>query len=274
MNQEKIGRFIKDLRIEKQMTQLELAERIGVTDRAISKWENGRGMPDIAFLIPLSQELNITLLELLNGSRDIDEGNAIIELIKETDKKTKIWKYLFLGIINILLLILTTILTFAYIIPMIYENSNSKGITTNLSASMEPTIKSGSGIIYDKVDIETIKKDDIIIYKYIDESGAFLASDTGTVKVIHRVVQVKKDENDNINLITKGDNNLENDKIPVTTNNFVGKYNRKTINLTSFFLKEKVQNHPSVFIFLIASISIIIYFDIIQYRIYLKKKIF
>jgi transcriptional regulator with XRE-family HTH domain len=70
------------------MTQLELAERIGVTDRAISKWENGRGMPDIAFLIPLSKELNITLLELLNGSRDIDEGNAIIELIKETDKKT------------------------------------------------------------------------------------------------------------------------------------------------------------------------------------------
>ena len=274
MNQEKIGRFIKDLRMEKQMTQLELAERIGVTDRAISKWENGRGMPDIAFLIPLSKELNITLLELLNGSRDIDEGNAIIELIKETDKKTKIWKYLFLGIINILLLILTIILTFAYIIPMIYENSNSKGITTVLSASMEPTIKSGTGIIYDKVDIETIKEDDIIVYNYVDEYGAFLASTTGTVKVIHRVVQVSKDKNGNISLITKGDNNLENDKLTVTTHNFVGKYNRKTVNLTSFFLKEKVQNHPFIFIFLIISISIILYFDIVQYRIYLKKRTF
>jgi len=274
MNQEKIGRFIKKLRIEKQMTQLELAERIGVTDRAISKWENGRGMPDITFLIPLSKELNITLLELLNGSRDIDEGKAIIELIRETNKKTKIWKYISIGIINIALLILTIILTFAYIIPMIYENSNSKGITTILSASMEPTIKSGKGIIFDKVDIETIKKDDIIVFNYIDESGAFLASDTGTIKVIHRVVEVLKDANGNISLITKGDNNQEFDKLTVTTHNFVGKYNRQTLDLTSFFLKEKVQNHPFVFIFLIISISIILCFDIIQYRIYLKTRSF
>ena len=46
MNQEKIGKFILELRREKNMTQQELADKIGVTDRAISKWENGRGMLD------------------------------------------------------------------------------------------------------------------------------------------------------------------------------------------------------------------------------------
>ena len=43
MNQEKIGRFIRELRIEKNLTQQELAEKLGLTDSAISKWENGRG---------------------------------------------------------------------------------------------------------------------------------------------------------------------------------------------------------------------------------------
>ena len=46
MEQEKIGKFILQLRKEKGMTQKELAEKLGVTDRAISKWENGRGMPE------------------------------------------------------------------------------------------------------------------------------------------------------------------------------------------------------------------------------------
>ena len=89
MNQEKIGNFIREIRIEKQMTQQELAEKIGVTDRAISKWENGRGMPDITLLVPLSNCLGVTVLELLNGDRGIDEGNAVIELIKEKDKTKK-----------------------------------------------------------------------------------------------------------------------------------------------------------------------------------------
>lgn len=50
MNQEKIGRFIAELRKEKKMTQIDLANKLGITDRAISKWENGRGMPDLSLL--------------------------------------------------------------------------------------------------------------------------------------------------------------------------------------------------------------------------------
>ena len=53
MDQEKIGKFILELRKEKGMTQQELATKIGITDRAISKWENGKGMPDISLMKPL-----------------------------------------------------------------------------------------------------------------------------------------------------------------------------------------------------------------------------
>lgn len=69
MNQEKIGKFISELRKEKNMTQLELANKLGITDRAISKWENGRGMPDVSLLEPLCNELNISISELLKGEK-------------------------------------------------------------------------------------------------------------------------------------------------------------------------------------------------------------
>lgn len=69
MNQEKIGKFILELRKEKKLSQLKLAEKIGVTDRAISKWENGRGLPDLTLMKPLCDELGITINELLSGER-------------------------------------------------------------------------------------------------------------------------------------------------------------------------------------------------------------
>lgn len=69
MNQDKIGKFIAKLRNEKRMTQQELANKIGVTDRAVSKWENGRGMPDLSLIKPLCDELGITINELLSGEK-------------------------------------------------------------------------------------------------------------------------------------------------------------------------------------------------------------
>lgn len=272
MNQEKIGKFIRELRIEKQMTQQELADTLGVTDSAISKWETGRGAPDITFLIPLSKELNITVLELLNGEKGIDENSALIKLIKEKDKKTKVWKYLAMIITNILLVIMTIILIFGYIIPMVYENSTSKGMTRILSASMEPTLEVGKYIIYDKTSIKNVKKDDIVVFNWAYENGTFLVSENGNIRIIHRVVEVQKGENGNISLITKGDNNDEVDNLPVTSHNFVGIYKRTTSNLTTFFLKQQPEKYPFVFIFLIINIIIIISFDIREYIKYLKNR--
>ena len=67
MEQEKIGKFILQLRKEKNMTQKELAEKLGVTDRAISKWENGRGMSELSLMKALCDELDISVNELLSG---------------------------------------------------------------------------------------------------------------------------------------------------------------------------------------------------------------
>ena len=93
MNQEKIGKFIRELRVKNEMTQQEVAEKIGVTDRAISKWENGRGMPDITLLIPLSEELGITVIELLNREKVYNENNVIVNLIKRENKNMEIFIY-------------------------------------------------------------------------------------------------------------------------------------------------------------------------------------
>jgi transcriptional regulator with XRE-family HTH domain len=69
MNQEKIGKFICELRKEKNLTQKELADKLNITDRAVSKWENGRGLPDLSLLMPLCKELDISINELLSGER-------------------------------------------------------------------------------------------------------------------------------------------------------------------------------------------------------------
>lgn len=69
MDQNKIGKFILELRKEKNMSQKELAKKLGVTDRAISKWENGRGMPDLSLMKPLCKELDITINDLLSGEK-------------------------------------------------------------------------------------------------------------------------------------------------------------------------------------------------------------
>ena len=69
MNQEKNGRFICELRKEKGLTQAQLAEKFGISNRAVSKWENGKSLPDASIMINLCNFLGITVNELLTGER-------------------------------------------------------------------------------------------------------------------------------------------------------------------------------------------------------------
>ncbi len=69
MDQEKIGRFIAGLRRERGMTQEQLGEMLGVSQRTVSRWETGRNMPDIGLLSPLTKALGVTVSELLEGRR-------------------------------------------------------------------------------------------------------------------------------------------------------------------------------------------------------------
>lgn len=73
MDQTKVGRFIAECRKEKSMTQRQLAEEIGVSDKAISKWETGRGLPEAAYMVPLCEVLGISVNDLLTGERIPDE---------------------------------------------------------------------------------------------------------------------------------------------------------------------------------------------------------
>ena len=67
MNQIKIGKFISECRKKNNLTQMQLAEKLNITDRAISKWENGKGMPDSSIMLDLCNELKISVNELLCG---------------------------------------------------------------------------------------------------------------------------------------------------------------------------------------------------------------
>lgn len=93
MDQERIGKFIAECRKIKKITQSELAERLGVTDRSVSNWENGKNMPDLSLFKPLCEELAIAINELLSGEK-INRDNYqekleenIINTIDYTNKK-------------------------------------------------------------------------------------------------------------------------------------------------------------------------------------------
>ena len=67
MNQLKIGKFISEQRKKQGLTQAQLAEKLFITDRAVSKWETGRALPDSSIMLELCKILNISVVDLLNG---------------------------------------------------------------------------------------------------------------------------------------------------------------------------------------------------------------
>ena len=69
MDQAKIGAFIAQVRKEKSYTQRQLADLLGISDKTISKWETGNGLPEVSLMMPLCDALGITVNELLSGER-------------------------------------------------------------------------------------------------------------------------------------------------------------------------------------------------------------
>lgn len=90
MNQEKIGKFLKGLRKEKGLTQEQFAEIVNVSNRTVSRWENGNNMPDLDVLIQLSDYYEIELRELLEGERKSEQMNKELEetVLKAVDYTT------------------------------------------------------------------------------------------------------------------------------------------------------------------------------------------
>lgn len=95
MDQIKIGKFIAQRRKNAGLTQIQLAEKLGITDRAVSKWENGKAMPDSSIMLELCDLLKITVNDLLSGEVVTMENynkeleNNLIEMIKQKEQADK-----------------------------------------------------------------------------------------------------------------------------------------------------------------------------------------
>lgn len=112
MDLEKIGNFIHELRIKKNFTQEQLAEKIHVTNKAISKWENGNGLPDISLLESLANELEVSVLELLRGeyiqnNSQTDKGdiNILLNTLIHTIREKKFRKKIMFFVISITIIL-------------------------------------------------------------------------------------------------------------------------------------------------------------------------
>ena len=124
MDQLKIGKFIAECRKQKQLTQLQLADKLGITDKAISKWERGIAMPDTSIMLELCDILCISVNELLNGERiNMENSNEkneqlLLDMAKELETKNKIiWSSMWTIMIVSITALIAGIFIAAFLIP-------------------------------------------------------------------------------------------------------------------------------------------------------------
>ena len=124
MDQIKIGKFIAECRKNKGLTQMQLAEKLNITDRAVSKWETGKTMPDSSIMLELCVLLGITVNDLLSGEVVSMENynkeleNNLLEMVKQKEEADKrlLKIEIILGVISILPLLAVTVVV--AVIPM------------------------------------------------------------------------------------------------------------------------------------------------------------
>ena len=124
MDQIKIGKFIAACRKEKNLTQMQLSEKLGITDKAISKWERGIAMPDSSIMLELCDILCISVNELLSGEKISMENNdeknkqLLLDMAKELESKNKtIWSSMYTIMTISITALLAGILVAGFLIP-------------------------------------------------------------------------------------------------------------------------------------------------------------
>lgn len=128
MDNIQFGAFVAQLRKEQELTQKELADRLNVTDKAVSKWETGKGFPDVKLLEPLAQALGVSLVELMQGRRQESEtltiaeaGAVVFQAIGQSERTTarrylRLFRWFLTAICGLCLLIGWPFLTFACVV--------------------------------------------------------------------------------------------------------------------------------------------------------------
>ena len=124
MDQIKIGRFIAECRKSADLTQMQLGERLNITDRAVSKWETGRALPDASLMLQLCDILGISVSELLNGEKIGMENNEpkneqlLLEMAEQLEQKNKtIWRSMWVLMIVSIIGLLGCLLVAGLLIP-------------------------------------------------------------------------------------------------------------------------------------------------------------
>lgn len=116
MDQIKTGRFISQMRREKNLTQRQLAESLGITDKTVSKWETGRGLPEVSLMMPLCELLDISVNELLSGEKIAEKDyrrrseEVIMDLMREKEENKRKVILSVVTVLNTLLASLTIML--------------------------------------------------------------------------------------------------------------------------------------------------------------------
>ena len=124
MDQIKIGRFIAERRKKASLTQMQLAEKLGITDKAVSKWERGIAMPDTSIMLKLCDILSISVNELLSGEKINMENNnqkneqLLLDMAKELEKKNKtIWSSMWAILLVSMTALFAGLFIAAFLIP-------------------------------------------------------------------------------------------------------------------------------------------------------------
>ena len=223
MNQDKIGKFIKKIRLENNLTQKQLADTLGVTYQAVSKWENGKNIPDIELLKEISERFNINIDEILNGEK--------------RPKKKNNYLYLFLIPVVLIIIVLFIFLNKddSFEFKTISSNCSDFKITGSAAYNKEKTSLYISNIEFcGKEEKEEYKEINCILYEKNNDKKIKISScdkkNSITLKEFLKNTNIKVSDYKTVcknltstNLLleiyaTKEDNNVVTYKVPIKLN--------------------------------------------------------
>lgn len=247
MNCEKIGKFIATSRKQKGLTQTELADRLNITDRAVSKWERGKGCPDISLLEDLSKILDVSIIELLRGEKTNKkqklEKQELIYSMNYARESTKIKMYKILNNI-IITLIFVVILSLSFNnlkiailmnhhyypnIMFIDGNIDSQNLFSDIEKKIELIKKDNS--YKSKEDVNQII--DIIENNFIEEEKLYNA-EYYTFNDIKKLVYRDSNDMNNMTKLTINNIGKQNFNWNDDINSYIGTYYDYERNLKYF----------------------------------------